>query len=175
MEGTALDPAQFKAAMRRLAASVCLITTSRPEGARNGLTATAVCSLSASPPTLLSCLNKTSYTFAAIAESGVFCVNVLSEADAEVAHHFAGQRPAAEKFGIGDWRTAATGAPLLASALVAFDCEVAQVVEAGTHGILIGAVREVRLGPGEARPLLYADGGYGRFTAQDAAAALNAG
>jgi len=160
-----VDPQDFKQGMRRLGASVCIITTRKPDGSRNGLTATAVCSLSADPPMLLACLNRASNSFAAVAESGVFAVNVLSLQDAGVADQFAGVRLAAEKFQAGDWTQAATGAPILATGLAAFDCVVERVVEAGTHGILLGAVRNVVLGePGKA-PLLYAEGAYGGFSA----------
>ena len=165
----------FKEGMRRLAASVCLITTARADGVRNGLTATAVCSLSADPPMLLCCLNRSSHSFGAVSQAQVFCVNVLSEVDAAVAHHFSGDRDAAEKFQAGAWRPGVTGAPVLTSALAAFDCRLDQVIEAGTHAILLGRVAEVALAQDDGRPLLYAAGGYGRFTAADAEAALKAG
>ena len=170
-----MDGTSFKEGMRRLAASVCLITTAKADGVQNGLTATAVCSLSADPPMLLCCLNRASHSFGAVAQAQVFCVNVLSEVDAGVAHHFSGERPAAEKFQAGDWRVGVTGAPVLASALASFDCHLDQVVEAGTHAILLGRVAEVGLAEDGGRPLLYAQGGYGRFTAKDAEAALKAG
>jgi flavin reductase (DIM6/NTAB) family NADH-FMN oxidoreductase RutF len=170
-----VDPQRFKEGMRRLGASVCLITTRRPDGERFGLTATAVCSLSAAPPTLLCCLNTSSRSFEAVSSAGVFCVNVLSEADAGVAHHFAsGDRPVAEKFQAGRWREGPTGAPMLETAIAAFDCTLEQAVEVGTHAIMIGRVGEIGLGA-SAQPLLYVQGGYGRFTAADAEATLAAG
>ena len=165
----AVDPGDFKQAMRRLGASVCIITTRRADGARNGLTATAVCSLSADPPMLLACLNRSSNSFAAVAEAGIFAVNVLSLQDAPVADQFAGTRPADEKFLTGDWTTAHTGAPILVTGLASFDCEVDRVVEAGTHGVILGVVRRVVLGDVGRAPLLYADGAYGGFSAELAA------
>ena len=123
---------------------------------------------------LLCCLNRSSHTFGALTEAQAFCVNVLAVEDAGVAHHFAGDRLAAEKFAVGDWETAATGAPALTTALAAFDCELDRMVEAGSHAIMIGSVKAVILSEGERRALLYAQGGYGRFTAQDAQAALAA-
>ena len=174
-QGAMVDGEGFKEGMRRLAASVCLITTATADGVRNGLTATAVCSLSAEPPMLLCCLNRASHSFAAVTRAQVFCVNVLCEQDAGVAHHFSSNRQGAEKFTVGDWGVGVTGAPLLASALAAFDCRLDQVVEAGTHAILMGRVAGVVLAAVGGRPLLYAQGGYGRFTAEDAEAALRAG
>ena len=51
------DPEDFKEGMRQLAAGVTIVTTAVGER-RNGLTATAVCSLSAEPPMLLACVNR---------------------------------------------------------------------------------------------------------------------
>jgi len=161
-----IDPGDFKQGMRRLGASVCIITTRRPDGSRNGLTATAVCSLSADPPMLLACLNRSSNSFRPVVEAGVFAVNVLSLQDAATADQFAGARPAAEKFLVGDWGEGPTGAPILTTALAAFDCQVDKVVEAGTHGILLGLVHHVMLGDAAKAPLLYAAGAYGGFSAE---------
>jgi flavin reductase (DIM6/NTAB) family NADH-FMN oxidoreductase RutF len=161
-----VDAGDFKQGMRRLGASVCIITTKRTDGVRSGLTATAVCSLSADPPMLLACLNRSSNTFAPIVEAGVFAVNVLSLQDAAVADRFAGTLPGPEKFGLGAWEEAVTGSPILATAMVSFDCRVDRVVEAGTHGILLGAVQHVTLGEPHHAPLLYAQGGYGGFSAE---------
>ena len=43
---------------------------------------------------------------------------------------------------------------------------VDRLVEAGTHCILLGAVRHVILGEHGQAPLLYAQGGYGGFSAE---------
>ena len=153
--------------MRRLAASVCLITTLNEDGSRNGLTATAVCSLSASPPTLLCCLNRSSNSFAAIEKAGLFAVNVLSTDDRAIADHFATSLAGSDKFGLGEWTTLDTGAPVLASAIAAFDCKLVNVVAVGTHGVLIGEVQALALHPEGVKPLLYVDGAYGAFAAHE--------
>lgn len=161
---------RFKQGMRQLGASVCIITTRQADGARAGLTATAVCSLSAEPASLLCCLNLASNSFAAIQRAGVFAVNVLSAADEAVARHFS-TAPAAEKFARGEWTTLDTGAPVLASALASFDCRLERVVEAGSHAILIGDVRDLQIAADPGPALLYAQGLYGRFDAPTQAAA----
>jgi len=159
------DPAAelFKAGMRRLAAGVCIITTADGTGMRSGLTATAVCSLSAQPPLLLACLNRSSRSYAAVAASGCFAVNVLAADAAGIAQRFASSSSGESKFEGGEWRAATTGAPVLATALAAFDCRLERVVEAGTHAILIGEVAGVSLRPDGEPPLLYADGTFGGF------------
>ncbi len=50
---------KFRNAMARLGAAANVITSNGPAG-RCGITATAVCSVSDTPPTLLVCLNRSS-------------------------------------------------------------------------------------------------------------------
>jgi flavin reductase (NADH)/flavin reductase len=149
--------------MRRLAASVCLITTLHEDGVRHGLTATAVCSMTAEPPTLLCCLKLTSNSFLAIEKARAFAVNVLSADDQAIADRFSSTLPGTEKFALGEWTSLETGAPVLKSAIAVFDCALTQVVEVATHGILLGEVQALALHPDGARPLLYVDGAYGAF------------
>jgi flavin reductase (DIM6/NTAB) family NADH-FMN oxidoreductase RutF len=167
-----IDADSFKFGMRRLAAGVCLITTEEPEGTRSGMTATAVCSVSAEPPTLLCCINRQNASYAMIRRAGVFAVNVLALDDRPLADQFARPVPSSDKFSLGLWRRLITPAPILESALVAFDCTLAQSVEVGTHGILFGEIRAVHTRAVAAKPLLYAHGSYGGFASIAAASDL---
>jgi flavin reductase (DIM6/NTAB) family NADH-FMN oxidoreductase RutF len=54
------------------------------------------------------------------------------------------------------WRTLTTGAPVLADALVNFDCKLINRVDVGTHTIYIGSIVDVAVTDGS--PLIYADG-----------------
>src|SRR5207248_11618552 len=71
-----VDPGQFKIGMRTLAGAVNIIT-SMHAGHRYGMTATAVCSATAEPPTVLACINKLAGTHGAVAQGQAFCGNVL--------------------------------------------------------------------------------------------------
>jgi flavin reductase (DIM6/NTAB) family NADH-FMN oxidoreductase RutF len=157
------DAESFKAGMRHLAAHVCLITTAGPGGARRGLTATAVCSVSADPPTLLCCVNRQIAPFAAIRESGIFAVNVLGVNDRDLAEHFAGEIQGEARFETGVWNTLSTGAPVLESALATFDCRLTRLEEVATHGILFGEIQAVRSRGSSTEPLLYVHGTFGAF------------
>src|SRR5262245_23358776 len=116
-------PALFREAMSRMGAAVHVITTAGP-GGKAGATATAVCSVSDAPPTLLMCLNRRSQTNPIVAANGVFCVNTLGAGEKTIADLFAGRSGVigADRFAAGDWTTLETGSPVLASAVVAFDC-----------------------------------------------------
>ena len=73
-------PEMFREAMSRLGAAVHIITTSGPAG-RAGFTATAVASVSDTPPTVLVCLNRKSQITPVMRENKVFCVNTLGSSE----------------------------------------------------------------------------------------------
>jgi len=147
----------FRAAMRQLAATVCVVTAGEGD-ARRGLTATAVCSLSMTPPSMLVCVNRQGAAHRAITESGCFCVNILAADQVAVAHRFAGNAgdPGESKFAAGKWSRLATGAPTLDGALINLDCTLSSDVETESHSIFIGHVQQIRFGALKS-PLLHYD------------------
>ncbi len=157
-----VEPAAFREAMSRLGAAVHVITSGGP-GGKAGATATAVCSVSDAPPTLLMCLNRRSQTNPVVVENGVFCINTLGDTGAEIADVFSGRTGLAsgERFASGEWMTLSTGSPVLASAVIAFDCRIIEVRSVGTHNVFFGAVEAVRLGP-TGPALVYHDRAYKR-------------
>jgi flavin reductase (DIM6/NTAB) family NADH-FMN oxidoreductase RutF len=120
--------------------SVCVITT-RHNGQRYGLTATAMSSVCAEPPRLLVCVNKSGSSHDMILASGLFCVNVLDEKQDKTAKAFAGMLGKDfDRFSAGDWGELVTGAPVLEQAASVFDCRVAEVIDQFSHSIIIGDV-----------------------------------
>src|SRR5437763_14393285 len=117
------DPVLFREAMSRLGAAVHVITTAGP-GGKAGTTATAVCSVSDAPPTLLMCLSRRSPTNPLVVENGVFCVNTLGHEGADMADIFAGRTGVVggDRFASGEWLTLSNSSPVLASAVIAIDC-----------------------------------------------------
>jgi flavin reductase (DIM6/NTAB) family NADH-FMN oxidoreductase RutF len=150
----------FKQAMRRLAAGVTIVTT-RHNDIRGGLTATAVCSLSADPPQLLVCVNRSAAAHTMISEGENLCVNLLAHTHQRLAALFAGQTGVlgSDRFKAGRWTTLKTGAPVLEDALASFDCIVGEKFASTTHTIFIGRVVDVRL-RSNGGPLLYAGGSF---------------
>jgi flavin reductase (DIM6/NTAB) family NADH-FMN oxidoreductase RutF len=155
------DRSAFIHGMRQLAAGVTLVTT-RSGKRRAGLTATAVCSVSADPPLLLICVNRQADAHDLIAASGVFAVNVLSAAQRALADRFSGAHGlfGAERFEAGTWVELATGAPVLGECLASFDCVLQGSVPAATHSVFLGGVEAVAVRAG-LQPLIYAEGDYG--------------
>jgi flavin reductase len=157
-----VDPAMYREAMSRLVAPVHVITTSG-EGGSCGLTASAVTSVSDSPPIVLVCVNRKSQTNAAFKRNGRFCVNTLEGNQQPLAEAFAGRTGLSmpERFALGSWVTLATGAPVLESARASFDCRLTEVLEQGSHSVLFGLVEAVRVGSHE-QALVYLDRSYHR-------------
>ena len=150
---------EFKLGMRRLAAGVSLITTVN-QGTRHGLVATAVSSVTADPPTLLVCINKTASAHAHVSEAGILCVNILGETHEDVAGRFSSPVDREKRFDYNQWQTLRTGAPALVNAMVSFDCEVRQVVPYQSHTIFLAEIVSVELWAEAHRPLVYLDGRY---------------
>ncbi len=153
---------QFKLGMRGLAHAVNIITAAH--GAhRYGMTATAVCSVSAEPPTLLVCLNRRSATYNGVSKSRSFCVNVLRAEDSDLSNLFSGAQSGEGRFTSRVWSKLATGSPVLVEALVSFDCRVVKKMAHGSHTIILGLVQQVLFGK-KGKPLLYAEGQYAKLT-----------
>jgi flavin reductase (DIM6/NTAB) family NADH-FMN oxidoreductase RutF len=150
----------FRGAMRQLAGGVSVITVG--VGAeRSGMTVTSVTSLSVEPPTLIVCVNRQSSSWPLLLRHQVFGVNILRAEQRDVAIRFSGQGnlAGAARFGDEPVVTAETGAPLLANALAAIDCEAEALIDHHSHVIVIGRVKAVRLAQGQSA-LVYWRGQY---------------
>lgn len=141
---SALETSAFRDAMSRLGAAVNIVTTGT-QAHPIGFTASAVCSVTDSPPTLLVCLNRSSRVHEHFSKGQPLCVNVLSATQQALSNHFASPNTMAERFSLGHWSTLATGAPVLEEAVATFDCRIDQSVDVGTHSVLFGVVEALRV------------------------------
>ena len=150
----------FKMAMRRLAGGVSIISGAGPDGPL-GVTATAVVSLTAEPPSVLCCLNRSLTLETLVKETGRFGVNMLRADHQNLAERFAGMHGArgSEKFEQGDWTILASDVPALTDSLVSFDCRVDDLLEVGTHSIFVGLITQAHFGK-SGDPLVYCDGTF---------------
>jgi flavin reductase (DIM6/NTAB) family NADH-FMN oxidoreductase RutF/protein-L-isoaspartate O-methyltransferase len=153
-----LDTAEFRKVLGQFATGVTVVTTVH-EGERQAMTVNSYTSVSLDPPLVLFCADKRSRTHAAVQGSGIFAVNVLSEAQRPISDLFAGKGTDAERQEVLAAGTAATGSPILADGLGFLDCKVMQVHDAGDHVIYIGEVVAAARAE-ESSPLLYFRGTY---------------
>jgi flavin reductase (DIM6/NTAB) family NADH-FMN oxidoreductase RutF len=138
--------------------AVAVVPTSA-HGQRQGLTATAVASVSADPPQLMVCVNRASRSASAITAAGRFGLNYLGPEHLDLAEAFAAPIDDPEaRFHAARWVDSPSGIPLLGDALASFACDVVSAVDSGTHVVFIGRVTEVRHRTGDA--LIYRRGAF---------------
>jgi flavin reductase (DIM6/NTAB) family NADH-FMN oxidoreductase RutF len=148
----------FKNAMRRLAASVTVVTA-RKGNERVGITATAVTSVTTQPPAVLVCVNRTTSIHSILTQDAHFCVNLLHHEHIEISNAFGGFVKCADKFAFGTWEDNHHAVPYLLDAQASLFCVVDGQMDYGTHTIVIGKVDLVKLS-GDVAPLIYQNGGY---------------
>jgi flavin reductase len=156
---TGIDAAGFRDAMARLGASVHIVTSTGPAGTV-GLTASAVCSVTDSPPTLLLCLNQSSSAHDPLIKNAVLCVNTLSSTQENLSRRFSSRIPMSERFVGAGWHTLSTGSPVLDNALVSFDCRIVSSTRHGTHSVIVAEVEEACIGEKATQGLMYFDRSY---------------
>ena len=152
---------KFREALRLFPAGVTIVTIKSPrQEMPHGLTVSAFASISPEPPLIMIAIDHRASGHELLEEEGaVFAVNILSQEMSELSNRFAWIKDE-DRFAVGDWGTAVTGAPILQTALAWLDCTIYNRYEAGTHTIYIGQV-EASATPGVgAPPLIYWNRGY---------------
>jgi len=148
---------QFRMAMRRLVATVTIITAGDAQG-RAGMVATAVMSMSAEPPSLAVGVNRGSGVWPIIQKTGRFSVNLLSSNHKGLVSTFSGKLHGEERFALGEWRLHHTEISYLDDAVVTLFCRVDGTLDYGTHTLFIGAVEDVLFSENETESLLWRNG-----------------
>lgn len=93
----------------------------------------------------------------------VFAINILGEDQDELSNRFAWVKTE-DRFEVGNWTTAETGAPVLVDALAWLDCTIYDRFKAGTHTIYVGEVQASAVNRPDEMPLVYWNRGYRKLT-----------
>lgn len=135
---------EFRNAMANLAAAVNVVTTDGEAG-KCGITATAVMSITDTPPTVLVAVNKKSEMNSAFQGNGKMCVNVLSDSQEEVAAHFAGMKGSTmeERFADPSWESGKLGLPVNTGAISSLEGEICKTDELGTHNLYFVELKNI--------------------------------
>ncbi len=147
---------QFRKAMSRFASGVTVLTTRDREGRPHGITVSAFCSLSATPPLILACINKMTGSHYAFIERQSFVVNILSEHQRHISQQFA--TATEDKFNGTQTSESSSGLPMINGSLVTLECEVVNAHDGGDHTILVGKILQATVADG--KPLVYFHGDY---------------
>ncbi|MEO5883938.1 MAG: flavin reductase family protein [Candidatus Limnocylindrales bacterium] len=163
----AVSPERFRQGFRRLAATVGVVVYRDLEGIVRGMTATSLCALSATPPSLLVCVERSTRTHAELEHLEIFALELLAADQREIARFCA--RPGADKILPVEWLVpvASDAAPRLAGTIAHFGCRIERVEPAFSHSIVIARIQALGLGPDDAEPLLYRDGRFRSLAPQD--------
>lgn len=134
----------FRDAMASMALAVNVVTTNGKAG-RAGITATAVCSITDSPPTIMICINRSSQTNAILKKNQHLCVNVLSNEQLEIAQHFAGMTAVQmnDRFMLNHWKEGIHQLPVLNDALANLQGKISKILEMGTHTLFFVELNEI--------------------------------
>jgi flavin reductase ActVB len=150
----ALDRQTFFDVMASFPSGVAIVTTFDAQGVPRGLTTTAVCSVSADPPTVLVCVDLASRTLAALRARQAFVINFVGEGRSELCLLFASKEE--DKFADVAWRTTDGALPLLHDDVLAWaECRTVHELEVGDHVVLVAEVTDGGVQPELEPPLMY--------------------
>ncbi len=159
----ALDSNTLRMTMRQWATGVTVVTSALGE-ARGGMTVSSFTSVALEPPTVLVCLNKSTYTHDLVSKSGVYAVSMLASEQEALSNRFAGmEQDVTDRFTGLKLAYAETGSPLLPDALAWLDCRVHSTMDTPTHTIYVAEVVYAHVNP-DAAPLIYHNRGYRLLT-----------
>lgn len=155
VEPAPIDPDNFRALLRRQAASVAVVTAAGDPPV--GFTATSFTSVSLHPPLVSFCLDQSSSSWPTVARAEHIAVHLLHEDQHEVARTFATR--GIDRFATHrGWRLGPYGVPLLQEPVAWLLCRVTRRVPAGDHAIVLAEPLDGE--QGEGAPLLYHMGRY---------------
>ena len=156
---------EFRMAMRRLAATVTILTL-QDQGRPMGMAATAVCSLSIDPPSILACINQAARLHPLLVGADRFGLNILADDQDDIVRRFSDPRFRKSRFDDVDWHFESGDVPVIAGSQASLVCARSEVLQHASHSIVIGEVISANVCT-DIRPLLYVDGGFARHVRAD--------
>ena len=128
--------------MACVGAAVNIITTDGEAG-QAGFTASAVCSVTDSPPTLLVCLNRAASVWPVFNHNRALCVNTLAAGQEGLSNLFGGKTAMAERFAAAQWQTGETGCPRWRGRWPHLTAISIRWSSVGTHDILFCEIKAI--------------------------------
>lgn len=154
-----VDEYRFRSVLSRFASGVTVVTAVGADGVDHGMTVSAFCSLSLEPPLILVCIDHGTVMHGILGNAAAFTVNVLAADQEDLARKFSD--PDNGRFEGTSYTRGANGPALLTGAAAWLECALAHRYEGGDHTIFVGRVEAADAG--DAQPLVYYRGGYGRL------------
>jgi flavin reductase (DIM6/NTAB) family NADH-FMN oxidoreductase RutF/DNA-binding IclR family transcriptional regulator len=162
-----IDAKQYRQVLGQYPTGVCVVTSTGPDGNPAGMVVGSFTSVSLSPPLIGFFPDRGSSSWPKVAASGRYCVNILSAEQEGVCRTLASKDP--DKFASITHSPSPLGSPIIDGVVAWIDCVSHSVSDAGDHFIVLGLVRQLEIAEG-GLPLLFFQGGYGRFAPSSLAA-----
>lgn len=158
-----ITSASFRDVLRHFPSGVTIVTVQAPGAAPHGLTVSSFASVTPDPPLVLVSIDHNATGYDLMEREGAsFAVNILAADQIELSNRFAWVKDE-DRFQLGEWTTAVTGAPILKNALAWMDCTIHERFVAGSHTIYIGEIKACGVPRPDDPPLVYWNRAYRRL------------
>lgn len=161
VSGPTIEPRHFRETLGHYPTGVVVVTAVTEEDGPIGMVVGSFTSVSLDPPLVAFLPQKSSETFERLRTASSFCVNVLSAEQEQLCRDL--ETGGHGRFADIGWTPSPSGAPVIDDVVAWIDCTYESIAEAGDHYIVIGRVGAVDVVKA-ALPLLFFQGGYGRFS-----------
>ena len=128
----------LRAAFRRHASGVAVITTNDSDGNPVGFTATSMTSLGATPPLVMFSVACGASSWDAISKAEFVAIHTLGEANLQLAQRMAADHT--KRFSTNDWTRGPEQLPVFAGATAVLICRVRQVLNVEKNAVVISDV-----------------------------------
>lgn len=160
MNGTTIDPAQFRKVLGSYPTGVCVVTALSADERPIGMVVGSFTSVSLDPPLVGFFPDRKSTSWPQVEEAGRFCVNVMGSDQQDICRAVGAKGD--QKFVGVDYIVSEHGLPIIANAIATIECRLHSVTEAGDHWFVMGEVLRLESAR-EVDPMLFHRGRYGGF------------
>lgn len=157
----ATDSVLFRETLGHYPTGVAVVTAVAEDGHPAGMVVGTFSSVSLDPPMVAFFPAANSRSWSQLRTARAFCVNVLAADQEPLCRRFA--TGGADKFDGVRWRPGPLGSPILEDAVSWIECTFQDIREAGDHLVVLGLVHDLAV-ERSTLPLLFFQGGYGRFS-----------
>ncbi len=154
---SALPARMLRDVLGSFPAAVAVVTAAGSDGALYGVTVSSFNSVSLDPPLVLFSLSRQLLSLQGMLRAGAFAINFLRHDQAHLSGRFA--TACSDKWQGVQFRSGATGSPILVPALGVLECRPYAHYDGGDHVIVVGRVTHVEVDSG-CHPLVFFRGRY---------------
>ena len=156
-----VDAVLYRETLGHYPTGVAVVTALSEDGTPDGMVVGTFSSVSLDPALIAFFPAIGAASFARLRNAPTFCINVLASDQEPLCRQIATRRTG--KFDNVRWRAAPLGSPILEGSVCWIECTYEDVREAGDHYVVLGRVHGLAV-ERSTLPLLFFQGGYGRFS-----------